>query len=201
MTRLSLAGFACVAVLLLPSVVSARDGDQSNDQHPSMLSYGLDGLVTGAGVGLAAGYLSTGTRYQTGEWRKLVIGTGVGAIAGLGIGIALAVVDDSMTGPGIGSYVLRDLGYGVILGALSGAVIGALFYVDSDHAKDIPVGAAVGTLIGAGVGAVIGVLEGSNARRRYARSEQAGANLRFSVHTATNAGGSPVIMPALRGSF
>jgi hypothetical protein len=202
MRRAWLSGWVLAAVLALPGAAVAKESEEPYSGNPSILSYGFDGLIDGAVLGLAAGYLSTGTHYQKGEWRKLIIGTGVGAIAGLGAGITLAVVDDSAPGPGLGSYVLRDIGYGTMLGALSGAVIGALFFVGSDHPKDILVGTAVGSLVGAGVGVALGVIEGSNARRRYARRDRTNAtSVRFSVAAATTVQGAPVLMPVLRGVF
>jgi hypothetical protein len=201
MRRLPLARVVFIALLILPHSVFAHEGEAPSYEHPSILSYGFDGLIDGATIGLAVGYLSTGPHYQSREWRKLVIGTGVGAIAGLGIGITLAVVDDSVQGPGLGMYALRDTGYGTILGALSGAVIGALFYVGSDHPKDVLVGASIGAIVGTGVGIAIGIIEGSNARRRYARLSESKSGLRLSLGATTTVQGDPVLMPTLRGWF
>lgn len=196
-----LSGWILAAILALPDAAFAEES-QASYSNPSILTYGLNGLIDGAVLGLAAGYISTGPRYQKGEWRKLVIGTGIGAIAGLGAGITLAVVDESVAGPGLGSYVLGDIGYGTLLGALSGAVIGALFFVGSDQPKDILLGSAIGSLVGAGVGVALGAIQGESARRRYARRDRTNAtSVRLSVATATTAQGAIVLMPALSGIF
>src|SRR5687768_6908867 len=109
----------------LPSVCAAAD------DTPSIVSYGFDGFWTGAQIGLATGYLATGSEYKSDEWRKLVFGAGVGALAGMGLGITLGVIDAGQRPPQTGRLILRDVGYGVGLGAVAGTAVGALFLIDS----------------------------------------------------------------------
>jgi len=187
------------------SIVSGRAWAQSNEEYRgknvSILSYGMDGLADGALVGLAAGYVATGPHFESGEWRKLVLGTGIGALVGVGIGITMAVVDTSTSGPGVGEYVLRDIGYGTMLGGVTGALVGVLFFVSSNHPKDIAVGASVGALVGAGVGVIFGVIEGASARSRFAARDGSAYNLNLSFTSATTVRGDQVIVPGVRYRF
>jgi hypothetical protein len=137
----------------------------ADDSTPSIVSYGMDGFWTGAQIGLAAGFLTTGSEYRSEEWRKLVFGAGVGALTGVGLGLTLGILDLGEAPPQTGGLILRDVGYGVGLGAVVGTAVGALFLIDSGDAKNLLTGAAVGTLIGAGAGLAFGVIEGAAADR------------------------------------
>jgi hypothetical protein len=182
--------------LAAPSTCLAEDGGDA----PSIFSYGIKGFWTGAELGLAVGYLSTGSDFASGEWKNLVIGAGVGAIAGLGVGITLGVVDTGAAiKPGTGWYVLRDVGYGVTLGALAGLAIGAITMIDSGRWKNLPIGASIGALIGGAAGIAIGFVEAANANPRAggaARSAHTGLRLTF---TAVEHDWTPV--PAIEGRF
>src|SRR4051794_4754780 len=105
----------------MPAVCFAESGD---DGGPSLFSYGFKGFFTGASIGLAAGYLSTGSTYESHEWKNLVMGAGIGAIVGVGAGVGLAIADIGAPGRGTGWYVLRDTDLGTFLGAFTGAAIG-----------------------------------------------------------------------------
>jgi hypothetical protein len=140
----------------------ASDAPDKADEGPTLLSYGMKGLWTGAVVGLATGYISTGRVYEHGEWRKLVVGAGAGALLGVGTGIAAAIIDSGKPMPATGWFVLRDTGYGSLLGAFTGAAVGALFWAGGGRARDVLLGTSIGTVTGAGVGAVFGVIEGAN---------------------------------------
>jgi hypothetical protein len=131
------------------------------DRGESILGYSLNGLWTGAKIGLAAGYLSTGERWESREWRNLAFGAGVGVIAGTGIGLMLGIVDASSDPPPTGWYALRDCGYGVLVGALVGAAVGALMAIDDGRPKDILIGGSYGVLIGAAAGIAFGIFEGA----------------------------------------
>jgi hypothetical protein len=178
---------ACALWLSVPSTCLAED------DAPSIFSYGLKGFWTGAELGLAVGYLSTGSDFESSEWKNLAIGAGIGALAGLGAGITLGVVDSGASPqPGTGWYVLRDLGYGVTLGALAGLAVGAILLIDSGRWKNLPVGASIGALIGGAIGIAIGFVEAANARDR------AGGGLRLTL-TTVDSDWTPV--PAIEGRF
>lgn len=189
---------ACALCFGAPALCRADDGVDA----PSIFSYGMKGFWTGAELGLAVGYLSTGSDFASGEWKNLVVGAGIGAVAGLGIGITLGVVDSGASiQPGTGWYVLRDLGYGTTLGALAGLAIGAITMIDSGRSKNLLIGASFGALIGGAAGIAIGFIEAGNARSRaHARASRARglASLHLTL-TAVDDDWTPV--PALAGRF
>jgi hypothetical protein len=149
-------------LMTAPALAQAPDPADKADDGPTLLGYGMKGLWTGAVVGLATGYISTGRVYEHGEWRKLVVGAGAGALVGVGAGIAAAIIDSGKPMPATGWLVLRDTGYGSLLGAFTGAAVGALFWAGGGRVKDVLVGTSIGTVAGAGVGAMFGVIEGAN---------------------------------------
>jgi hypothetical protein len=204
MLRLALPSLVLVAALCVPASGSAQDKDSersSGMDGVSMLSYGFRGFWTGAELGLATGYLTTGRHFEHGEWRKLVLGAGIGAVMGVGAGIALALVDAREGEPGTGFYVLRDMGYASLLGALTGAAVGALFLVGSGHPKDVLVGLSIGTLIGAGVGIAFGVIEGTNSRRHRDARRAARGGIHLILVAVPTTGLLPAIGPGLAGRF
>jgi hypothetical protein len=185
---------ALSALALTTSALAAAE------EEPALARYGFKGFFSGAQVGLAAGFLATGSDYESREWRTLVFGAGVGALGGVGVGLTLAALDLGRTAPLPGWVILRDTGYGASLGTVVGAAVGALFVLDSGEAKDILTGAAWGTLGGAVVGAGFGLLENAIAKRP-APSEQkptAGMKLHF---TLVGTEGSLVPLPAIGGTF
>src|SRR4029453_6973386 len=121
-TATALALFASVWLAPSPSRAETEDA-------PSIVAYGFDGFWTGAQIGLASGYLATGSHYESREWRKLVFGAGVGALVGVGTGITLGIVDVGGGPPHTGHLILRDVGYGVGLGGIVGLAVGALFLI------------------------------------------------------------------------
>jgi hypothetical protein len=182
-----------LGVWALPSLALAQD------EAPSIVKYGLDGFWTGATVGLAAGYIATGNDYESREWRKLVFGAGVGALAGVGVGITLGISDVGDPPPRAGWLVLRDTRLGTGLGAVVGTAVGALFIIDSGDLKDLVVGASWGTVIGAAAGAAFGVIEasaGGDEPRTVADS--AAPVVRF---TLVGSEGSWLPMPGVYGEF
>jgi hypothetical protein len=172
-----------------------------------MLEYGFKGFFTGAPIGLAAGFLATGKEYESDEWRTLVIGAGVGALVGTGVGITLGFVDIETTPPGTGWLVLRGIGVGAVLGAAVGAAVGAIAIVKSEEPKDVLTGASWGALIGSGVGIAFGIVEGA-AAHRAPKSQPLqdpklspptpGMSVGFSM---VGSEGSLVPLPALVGTF
>ena len=176
---------------------------ESDDDTPSILGYAFEGFGTGLATGFAVGYLSTGPKFEGGEWRKLLIGGGVGALTGLGVGLILGVVDAS-TMPddrGVGFYIIRDSNYGYAVGSLTGAVIGALIWAGGGVAKDLLKGLAWGTVIGAGTGLLLGIVEGSIRTSSRSSSSDTASALRFNLGFVPSEDGAPLPYPSLSGSF
>jgi hypothetical protein len=149
----------CTALLVAGATSTCRAEDA-----PSIVGYGFEGLGTGIGIGLGVGYLSIGPSYEDGEWKNLVYGPAIGALAGLGVGILLGIVDAATSrGRGVGFYMLRDSNYGVTVGFVVGGIVGLLKWMgDSDGSgKDVLLGLAWGTIIGGGAGFLVGILEGA----------------------------------------
>lgn len=182
-----------VGLWALPSVASAQQ------EPPSIISYGSNGFWTGAQIGLASGYLATGDDYESREWRKLVFGAGVGALAGVGVGITLGIVDVGEPPPRAGWIILRDTGYGLGLGAIVGTAVGALFIIDSGDPKDLLVGASYGTLAGAAAGIAFGLIESAGEQRDSGPTTASeGPAVRF---TLVGSEGSWLPLPAVQGQF
>jgi hypothetical protein len=185
---------AFAALWLTPSLSRAAENDT-----PSVIAYGFDGFWTGAQIGLASGYLATGREYESDEWRKLVFGAGVGALVGVGTGLTLGIVDIGGAPPATGGIILRDVGYGVGLGAIVGTAVAALFLIDDGRPKDLLTGAALGTVVGGGAGLVFGLIEGATARKETVALDAPGIDsVRF---TLLGSPSSLVPMPALEGRF
>jgi hypothetical protein len=167
--RMAIGLFALVASLALSALAPAKSYAVMPDAD-IIFDYGFKGLTIGAELGLSAGYLSAGTRYEEHEWRKLVLGVGIGALAGLTTGIIIAVADVSSGSVPVGYYVLRDAGYGTWIGAAVGALVGGLLWVDDGRPRDLIQGAAYGSIFGAVAGLAYGIVESKNATppsRRY----------------------------------
>lgn len=155
---------ALLSVLSRPALCAAQSSDPDGyeripNEAPSLLSYGFRGFWLGGELGLSVGFLTTGSSFERNDWRNLVFGAGLGALTGVAAGVGLAMVDTGTPPPATGWYILRDCGYGTLLGGLSGAAVGALFVIDSGKPKDILTGASVGSLVGAAVGVAFGVIE------------------------------------------
>jgi hypothetical protein len=184
----------------------AETGSASGGETPSLLSYGFKGLWLGAELGLSVGFLSTGSAVEEGEWKKFVFGAGLGALTGVAAGVVLAMIDTGTPPPATGLYVLRDAGYGTLLGALSGAAVGALFVLDSGEPLDIFTGASIGSLVGCGVGVVFGLIE-ANAEKRngaaYSRGEPREPGVEFTLRIAPGLtpGSGTTIAPTVFGKF
>jgi hypothetical protein len=171
-----------------------------------LLAYGFKGFWLGAELGLAVGFLSKGPTYDDGEWKKFVFGAGVGALTGVAAGVLLAMVDTGTPPPATGIYVLRDAGYGTLLGALSGAAVGALFVLDSGEPLDIFTGASIGSLAGCAVGVIFGVIEANAEGRRgsaYSRGRAREPGVEFTLRIAPGLtpGSATTIAPTVFGRF
>jgi hypothetical protein len=168
-SRLVIGLYALVVSVALGALAPAKSQAAMPDAD-IIFDYGFKGLTIGAELGLSIGYLSAGSRYEEHEWRKLVLGVGVGALAGLATGIIVAVADVTSGSVPVGYYVLRDAGYGTWIGAAIGGIVGALLWVDDGRPRDFIQGAAYGSLFGAVAGLAYGIIEGKNATppsRRY----------------------------------
>jgi hypothetical protein len=193
-------GTALWFCLVLAAASSYASSCSAEVEGPSIVSYAFNGLWTGAEMGLAVGYLATGSTYESHEWRELVLGLGIGALSGMALGISLGIVDASGDPPPIGHYVLRDMGYGVLLGAVAGAAVGALIWVDSGSSKSVLIGTAYGALFGSAAGVIFGLLEGNHAKGRAPGSQPAGEGARVQP-TLLVASGSRIPLPGIIGRF
>lgn len=175
------------------------------DEAPTIFGYGLEGLGTGLSTGLAVGYLATGPTYDSGEWKKLVYGTAVGGLTGLGVGVLLGIIDASSgKDRGVGFYMIRDSNYGVTLGFLVGGIVGVLRWVDDGSGKDLLRGMAWGTVIGAGSGLLVGAIEGALrlSSRSEASVEASASRVRLGIGFAPGRPGSVGMpYPTLSGRF
>ena len=154
--------YAVMFTVLLSALAPAKSRAAMPDAD-ILFDYGFKGLTIGAELGLSLGYLSAGNRYEESEWRKLVLGVGIGALAGLTTGIIIAVADTTSGSAPVGHYILRDAGYGTWIGAAVGAMVGGLLWIDDGRPRDLIQGAAYGSLFGAVAGLAYGVIEGKNA--------------------------------------
>lgn len=184
------------ALVVLPSGAAAADPAGTGPSPvPSVFSCAIDGLWLGVMVGAGSGYLRARRGgFDSDDWRPLVLGAGIGALGGVGVGIAACAVDLTAERPGRASTALRDTLYGAGLGSLLGAITGALVVVRSEQPEDIGFGAAVGSLAGAGVGLAVGLIEGSLAAKRAARGT---ARSRVRPTLAWTRDRSGALLPAL----
>lgn len=186
-----------LAVCVEPMVCRAED------DTPSIAGYALQGFGTGAAVGLGTGFLLSRPTWESKDWKTLGLGAGIGALAGMGVGLILGVVDAGATpkGLGVGFYIMRDMNLGVVLGFLAGAVVGAIVWAGSGHPIDLAFGMTYGVLIGAGAGLVLGLIEGilRLPKRDAAPATEPGVS--FNLGFTSGPGAIPVPVPMLTGRF
>lgn len=129
----------------------------------SILAFGMRGTLSGALVGLGASYFTA--QASDDRARSVGLSVSIGALSGAALGLSLGVFDHmDFTGA---YYVSRDLSYGVLFGALIGAIGGGVAAIGGGDEEDVLVGAAAGSLAGLGLGLLTGVIEGSyRARHR-----------------------------------
>ena len=196
-----------IVALCCALLVGAASNHCRADEAPSVLGYGFEGLGTGAAVGLGVGYLSTGSHFDSGEWKKLVYGTAIGALSGLGVGILLGIIDAGTTkGRGVGFYMIRDSNYGVSVGFIVGGIVGVLKWIGDGSGIDLLRGLAWGTVIGGGAGFLVGIIEGalrgSSSGESLDSTGSARSRLRFGVaFTPNEVGGVGTPYPTLSGRF
>ena len=202
---LPLVGAFRITLLLVAAVgiFSIATPCHAEEDTPSIFSYATSGFGTGLATGLAVGYLSTGPKYESDEWRKLLWGGGLGALSGLGVGLIFGVVDAGVTpeGRGVGFYVMRDSNLGFTLGALTGGLVGALYWAGGGTSKDVLIGLSWGTVIGAGTGMILGVVEGALRQGKSGKASSEHAGLHFDFGFIPTPDGVPVPYPNLSARF
>ena len=172
---------------------------------PSAFVMGYQGLLSGAAVGVAGGYLlARKDDFQKHDWRKLGLGLGIGALAGAGLGISLGIA--SSAGSTGARYVARDLALGTVFGAVVGTIAGGISAIVQDDAEHLAYGASIGVIAGAGLGVVVGVIEGVTKRRRKqetttAVSARLSIRPTFDVAIAPDGTRSRTLLPGLIGRF
>jgi hypothetical protein len=173
-------------VALSLSVASAIAPAQSRADMPdadSLLDYSFKGLTLGLELGLSISYLSTGSKWEEDDWKPVVFGMGIGALAGVTTGILLSVIDRTSGGSG-GFYLLRAAGYGALLGGVMGAALGVLFWLNDGSSKDVLRSAAWGAIFGSAGGLVYGMIESSNAKPRQEAALHLGNGIELRVAPA-----------------
>jgi hypothetical protein len=132
---------------------------------PTAFEGAYQGLMAGATVGLATGYLfARSGGWHDEDWKTLGDGVGIGALAGSVVGLTLGIVDISQGRPGRTGYVMRDAGYGALLGMVLGGIAGGLGAMSSGKGEHVLLGSSIGVISGTFVGMGIGLVESS---RRY----------------------------------
>jgi hypothetical protein len=183
------------AIIIAFSPAAARAGEPS---PPSVFVYTSNGFVLGGMIGLSAGYLvARDNGFDDDDWRAVILGSGIGAVAGGTLGLTLGIVDMARETPGYGGYVLRDTLDGTAFGAVVGALVGTMAWASTKNTEHIAFGAAIGTLAGAGLGIALGAIEGS----RSGSSRRSALPLTLALGAAPAARGGAVWMPGLAGAF
>src|SRR3954453_10835453 len=118
--------FAAAVVFFTTSLASAQPRPEP-PYTPSTFEYGFHGFFLGGAAGLGAGYLvARSGGWHSDDWRALVYGTGIGALAGGALGLGLGISDMASETPGRGYFILRDGGYGLSFGAVAGGIAGGI---------------------------------------------------------------------------
>jgi hypothetical protein len=172
---------------------------RADSDKPTVFTLAYEGLMVGAGAGLAGGYLvAREDGLHTSDWKPLVYGLGIGALVGSGIGLTLGIVDVAQDTPGRTRHVLRDMLYGEAFGATAGAIAGGLTALSTKKPEHILLGASIGVLSGAALGAVFGFFEGGHVRPHSAPDAD---RMSLSVVPVVEAGGKLSYLPALSGRY
>ena len=157
---------------------------------PSVFSYAGKGFLIGTFSGFAGGYLVARADSGREDWRTLLLGTGIGALTGSGVGLTLGIFDLVDDHPGTGAIALRDLMYGTGFGILAGATVGGLVALRSADAEHIAFGGAIGALSGAALGLAVGLFEGPRVIERRRRHPSHAP----SVHPTESKPSRPIII-------
>lgn len=167
---------------------------------PSPFETGLSGFGMGVGAGLAGGYLVARSGGSiSSEWRAVVAGGVIGALAGGTAGLTLGFVANGPTSQGRGYLIIRDMSYGGSFGAVFGGLIGGLVALRTNHLENVLFGAAIGTLSGTALGLVYGSLE----RNPWASGAEVPRKTAWNVGVVPlmKAGGTLSLGPSVSGRF
>lgn len=193
-----LVGTTLFALATALSATAAAAPDTSAPP-PSVFETGMNGFGMGLTAGLAGGYLvARSDGFSSRDWRPLVAGAGVGALAGGVLGLTLAIYDNNAPVRGRGFLVMRGMVKGGLFGAVAGGIVGGLAALGTDKPEHILFGAAIGTLAGTALGVVVGALE----RNPWAAQNQARVGWNLGVGPCgAAAGGRLAWGPVLSGRF
>ena len=204
--RVALAALLVTLGAALPAIAVANPIGSTGPNAPAQLpppppspfETGMRGFGTGLVAGLAGGYLfAREDGFTTRDWRPLVAGAGVGALAGGVLGFTLGMVDNNSATPGRGFLVMRGMAYGGTFGMVTGAIVGGLAALSTDKPEHILFGAAIGTLSGTVLGLVLGSVE----RNPWAAGGRGPMAWNFAVTPYTTAHGGLALGPSLSGNF
>ena len=199
-----LAAFAPAAQADESEVRVQVEQERSDEDSMSVMEYAWYGLGDGLGVGLAAGYLATGSEFTSDEWDTLALGAGIGALGGMGLGLVLGVADVGQDGPGIGAAALQNISYGLGLGGVAGLIVGGIVAIDSSDTKDVLIGGSIGAVSGAGVGLIVGLIQGAAGDEVEADDDlddDGFALVDLTVQSKRDVAGKMVWMPTAHGTF
>jgi hypothetical protein len=185
-----------LASTICATAVAAPD---TSAPPPSVFETGMNGFGMGLTAGLAGGYLvARSDGFTSRDWRPLVAGAGIGALAGGVLGLSLAIYDNNSAVRGRGFLVMRGMGKGGVFGAVAGGIIGGLAALGTDNPEHILFGAAIGTLAGSALGLVVGTFE----RNPWASQNQSRVGWNVGVAPYGGAGGARLAWgPVLSGRF
>jgi hypothetical protein len=180
-------GLVLAAVLSIGLAGSAR-ADQL--PPPTVFDGAYQGLLVGAIAGAATGYMfaRSDTWNESGGWKPVVYGLGIGAISGSLLGLSLGIVDMTQRKPHRNAYVMRDGLYGAGLGALLGGIAGGMAALYAKDAEYALLGASIGVLSGTIGGMAVGFVEGY---RKYSAS----------LSAVQQSDGRLTFVPAIAGRF
>lgn len=173
------------------------------EDEPLWLTYGLDGTGKGAALGATAGLMAVGVNAEANVWKNLAIGAGLGALSGLGTGIALAVLEEDRApqAPRLGFYAFRDMGYGMTFGLLGGGLTGLIVWLAGGEGRDLVGGLGYGLLFGGGIGFIVGLIEAAMDRPKCLRDLLPKGKIKLDLGAAPGPGGSVMPTAMIRGRF